>query len=71
MHRARGFSQIGYNYVIDLDGTIEAGRPLTIAGAHCVGYNDHSVGICYIGGLDTPENRLIPGLRRKRRQWTA
>ena len=53
MHRARGFSQIGYNYVIDLDGTIEAGRPLTIAGAHCIGYNDHSVGICYIGGLDT------------------
>lgn len=53
MHRARGFSQIGYNYVIDLDGTIEADRPLTIAGAHCIGYNDHSVGICYIGGLDT------------------
>ena len=22
MHRARGFSQIGYNYVIDLDGTV-------------------------------------------------
>ena len=36
-----------------MDGTIEAGRPLTIAGAHCIGYNDHSVGICYIGGLDT------------------
>ena len=33
MHRARGFSQIGYNYVIDLDGTIEAGRPLAIGGS--------------------------------------
>lgn len=52
MHRARGFNQIGYNYVIDLDGTIERGRPLTVAGAHCIGYNDHSVGICYVGGLD-------------------
>ena len=52
MHRARGFNQIGYNYVIDLDGIIETGRPLTIAGAHCIGYNDHSVGICYVGGLD-------------------
>jgi N-acetylmuramoyl-L-alanine amidase len=52
MHRARGFNQIGYNYVVDLDGTIESGRPLTISGAHCLGYNDHSVGICYIGGLD-------------------
>lgn len=52
MHRARGFNQIGYNYVVDLDGTVENGRALTINGAHCLGYNDHSVGICYIGGLD-------------------
>mgnify|MGYP000382286149 CR=1 FL=1 len=34
MHRARGFSQIGVNHVLDLDGNIEAGRPLTRAGAH-------------------------------------
>lgn len=67
MHRARGFNQIGYNYVVDLDGTVETGRPLTVAGAHCIGYNDHSVGICYVGGLDangkpadtrTPEQKV-------------
>lgn len=59
MHEQRGFNQIGYNYVIDLDGTIEEGRPLTIDGAHCStkgfsvqSYNKHSIGICYIGGLD-------------------
>ena len=59
MHRARGFNQIGYNFVIDLDGTVETGRPLSVDGAHCntkgfsnVSYNKHSVGICYIGGLD-------------------
>lgn len=59
MHRQRGFSQIGYNFVIDLDGTVENGRPLSIDGAHCntkgfsgVSYNKHSIGICYIGGLD-------------------
>ena len=59
MHRARGFNQIGYNFVIDLDGTVENGRPLSMDGAHCntkgfsgVSYNKHSIGICYIGGLD-------------------
>ena len=59
MHRVRGFNQIGYNYVIDLDGTIEEGRPLSIDGAHCntkgfsgESYNKHSIGICYVGGLD-------------------
>lgn len=58
-HRQRGFARIGYHYVIDLDGTIEEGRPLTQEGAHCAdkglsgtSYNKHSIGICYIGGLD-------------------
>lgn len=59
MHRLRGFSQIGYHFIIDLDGLVENGRPLSIDGAHCntkgdsgVTYNKHSIGICYIGGLD-------------------
>ena len=59
MHRQRGFTQIGYNFVVDLDGTVENGRPLSIDGAHCntkgfsgVSYNKHIIGICYIGGLD-------------------
>lgn len=51
-HRQRGFVSIGYHYVIDLDGTIEKGRDESIAGAHCVGHNKNSIGICYIGGCD-------------------
>ena len=52
-HKQRGFKSIGYHYVIDLDGTIEKGRPLEKAGAHCEGVNESSIGICYIGGLGT------------------
>ena len=52
-HRQRGFKMVGYHYVIRLDGTIEQGRPLGQVGAHCKGHNTHSIGICYIGGLDT------------------
>lgn len=58
-HKERGFAMIGYNYVIDLDGTVEVGRPLSCDGAHCNtsgtsgrSYNKHSIGICYVGGLD-------------------
>lgn len=58
-HKEKGWSMIGYNYVIDLDGTVEIGRPLTMYGAHCKdkgfsgkSYNLHSIGICYIGGVD-------------------
>lgn len=55
-HKERGFAMIGYNYVIDLDGTVEIGRPLTMVGAHCKGWNDRSIGICYVGGLDKNGN---------------
>lgn len=50
--KERGFSDIGYHYVIPTDGTIELGRKCNIAGAHVRGYNQYSLGVCYIGGLD-------------------
>lgn len=52
-HKARGFNEIGYNFVVDLDGTIEIGRALNKVGAHVTGYNTKAVGICYVGGLDS------------------
>ena len=52
-HRARGFSMIGYHYVIRRDGSIEKGRPETMVGAHCANHNAHSIGVCYEGGLDS------------------
>ena len=51
-HLQRGFADIGYHYIIDLDGTIEKGRDESLVGAHCVGKNAISIGICYIGGCD-------------------
>lgn len=49
-HLARGFSDIGYHYVIYRDGSIHQGREESKIGAHCTGHNSHSIGICYIGG---------------------
>ena len=40
-HLERGFSDIGYHFVIGLDGCIEDGRPLVKIGAHCKGKNRH------------------------------
>ena len=67
-HKARGFNDIGYHYVVDLDGTIEAGRDVTIAGAHCTGHNADSIGVCYIGGADTD---MKPKDTRTEKQKTA
>lgn len=50
-HRARNWDGCGYHYVIYQDGSIHLGRPLEKKGAHVKNHNDHSIGICYIGGL--------------------
>lgn len=52
LHRKPPFEDIGYHYVIGLDGIVYPGRDEKLAGAHCVGHNPISIGICYIGGLE-------------------
>lgn len=49
-HRQRGFTTIGYHYVVYRDGSIHTGRDVNVSGAHCTGHNTHSIGVCYIGG---------------------
>ena len=50
-HLQRGFNDIGYHYVIHLDGKISVGRPIEKVGAHCAYENRGSIGICYVGGM--------------------
>lgn len=67
-HIKRGWKDIGYHYVIYLDGTIHKGRPEASVGAHCSGYNNNSIGVCYIGGVDkdgkTPKDTRTVGQKR-------
>lgn len=52
-HKSLGWCGIGYNYYIRKDGTIYNGRPIDCIGAHTVGYNNKSVGICFEGNFET------------------
>ena len=47
--KGRGWSDIGYHYVIRIDGKLETGRNLNVAGAHVAGHNSDSIGICLVG----------------------
>ena len=49
-HTGRGWSDVGYHYLIDRDGTIVKGRPVERAGAHVKGHNANSIGISLFGG---------------------
>ncbi|MBK3745065.1 N-acetylmuramoyl-L-alanine amidase [Paraburkholderia aspalathi] len=52
-HKQLGWSDIGYHFIIQIDGRISPGRPIEKVGAHVAGHNAGSVGISYVGGVDT------------------
>jgi len=60
----RGWSDIGYHFVVYLDGSVHIGRPLKRSGAHTIGQNSNSIGVCYIGGVEkdgkTPKDTRTP-----------
>jgi len=52
----RGWSDIGYHYLIDRDGTVAKGRPMERDGAHVRGHNTGTIGISLFGGHGSSEN---------------
>lgn len=74
-HKARGFSTIGYHYVIYRDGTVHEGRDVNLIGAHCTNHNSYSIGVCYVGGLkfvpNVPINKLPAKDTRNEKQKAA
>ncbi len=64
-HLANGWSGIGYHFYIRKDGSVYRGRPLNAMGAHCVGRNSISIGICFEGNYQSertmPEAQLESG----------
>ena len=52
MHKDRGFTRVGYHYVIRRNGHTEVGRPESAIGAHATGFNKKSIGICLVGRVD-------------------
>lgn len=65
-HKAKGWDGIGYNWFIEKDGTLKKGRAEDKIGAHTIGYNDKSIGICLAGNFDAtmPTEAQITTLRK-------
>ena len=57
-HIERGFSDIGYHYVITMDGKVHEGRPEQKVGAHAINFNSGSIGICLTGRNQFTEAQL-------------
>lgn len=48
-HKDRGWKDIGYHVVVDVDGSVSLGRPFVEQGAHVEGANEDNIGICLVG----------------------
>lgn len=57
MHRGFNppWAAIGYHYYIRKDGCVYRGRPENVVGAHAVGANLSSIGICFEGNYETEQ----------------
>ncbi len=65
-HLERGFTDIGYHAVVLRGGEVEVGRPESVLGAHCVGHNRASLGVCWVG-RDAPTAKQYTALT----DWVA
>lgn len=52
-HIKQDYAGIGYHYYVRKDGNIYIGRPISAIGAHCLNYNNKSVGVCFEGNFET------------------
>lgn len=63
-HKGKGWKDIGYHWVVGLDGTIRPGRPEAQEGAHVEGHNKRTLGVVYVGGVaadgKTPRDTRTP-----------
>lgn len=64
-HKRQGWSDIGYHYVVTLDGKVHAGRDVDIAGSHVAGHNANSIGVVYVGGLENNPKKTYAQLKAK------
>lgn len=62
LHLDKGWAGCGYHFFIRKDGSIYRGRPENSIGAHCLGVNSHSIGICAEGKYMTEQ---MPMSQRK------
>jgi len=70
-HKKKGWNGIGYHKVIEGNGAIKNGRSESIQGAHALGVNARSLGVCVVGNFEKeiPTPSQINSLVRVLTNW--
>ena len=77
-HLDKGYSGIGYHYIITRSGILQRGRPLNLIGDHANEYNhnQYSIGIAFVGGYNCSigtknPDRFLSSESFTQSQWTT
>lgn len=74
-HRARGWADIGYHFIVDRAGYVWEGRNIAYQGAHVRDHNENNIGVMCLGNFDlqAPSDAQLASLeytvRELRRQY--
>jgi len=60
---SRGWCDVGYHFLVSVDGRIWEGRPIDLLGAHVGGHNTGNIGISFIGCFHSSGCGAIDGPR--------
>lgn len=65
-NKNKEFYHVGYHFVIEKDGKTTQTRGFSETGAHCIGMNTSSIGICLTGNFDVemPSNAQIKAFKK-------
>ena len=66
-HRAKGWGDIGYHFIVDPQGAVWQGRPLLWQGAHVKDRNQGNVGVLVLGNFEStrPTDAQLDALERQ------
>lgn len=71
MHKAQGWSDIGYHVLITRTGLIQIGRPWNVMGAHVKGFNEHNFAVVLVGGVKLSNGRWVGDNNFTQAQWKS
>ena len=61
-HKERGWKEVGYHWIVRIDGRLEKGRDESRPGAHVQGHNANTIGVVLVGRDSFPAYQMVPAL---------
>ncbi|CAH0338381.1 N-acetylmuramoyl-L-alanine amidase [Rhizobium sp. CECT 9324] len=63
-----GILSIGYQFIIERDGSVTECRPRDLVGSHTPGHNMDSIGVCLVGGREEDGGEGVDNFTQEQRR---